>query len=213
MGLLYALTVALLYMCPLAVIMRTPLDWPMLLREYFAGANSAGPYMAAKVLYELPFAYGPTILVVILYWMAGFEGTFLTFIKFTGIVILTCQASCAMALMVSSAFANAILGMAVLPALITPMVLFSGLLYDTASLPSYLAWAPKVSIVNYGFSSMVTLQQDLLPESMRSSALGFTNVNPDDLIPNVLILSMMTLVMYFIAYCNLSVRLRFAHCA
>lgn len=41
------------------------------------------------------------------------------------------------------------------PAFITPMVLFSGFLYDTATLPPYLAWLPKVSIVNYGFSAMV----------------------------------------------------------
>lgn len=36
------------------------------------------------------------------------------------------------------------------------MVLFSGFLYDTAALPQYLAWLPKVSIVNYGFSAMVS---------------------------------------------------------
>lgn len=84
-------------MCPLTVILRMPLDWPMLLRgacplpslghthnptnsppytirtptEYFAGANAAGPYLAAKALSELPFAYGPMLLATILYWMTG----------------------------------------------------------------------------------------------------------------------------------------------
>jgi hypothetical protein len=44
---------------------------------------------------------------------------------------------------------------AAVPAFITPMVLFSGFLYDTATLPPYLAWLPKASIVNYGFSALV----------------------------------------------------------
>lgn len=35
------------------------------------------------------------------------------------------------------------------------MVLFSGFLYDTATLPPYLAWLPRVSIVSYAFSSLV----------------------------------------------------------
>ncbi len=43
--------------------------------EYFAGANAAGPYLTAKALSELPFAYGPMLLVTILYWMTGACGS------------------------------------------------------------------------------------------------------------------------------------------
>ena len=116
----------------------------------------------------------------------GLEASLGQFLKFGGVVVLATQASCALALMVASFSANALLTLALrkwqsartrlgwrrlsisttahnstnsqlrtVPAFITPMVLFSGFLYDTAALPPYLAWLPKVSIVNYGFSAMV----------------------------------------------------------
>lgn len=209
-GLLYALTVALLYMCPLTVILRTPLDWPVLLREYFAGANAAGPYLAAKFLYELPYAYGPMLMVTILYWMTGLKPTVGDFVQFAGVVVLTTQASCALALMVSCLSASPVVSLALLPAFITPMVLFSGFLYDTAHLPSYLAWLPKVSIVNYGFASLVTLQQDLLPEASRPLVMRFANVDPGELVGNVWVLGSMTFLFYTLTFACLAVRLRMA---
>ena len=210
MGLLYALTVALLYMCPLTVILRTPLDWPILLREYFAGANAAGPYMTAKILYELPYVYGPMVLVTLMYWMTGLEPSLLAFLQFAGVVVLATQASCAMALMVASLSANPMLTLGILPAFITPMVLFSGFLYDTATLPFYLAWLPKVSIINYGFAALVTLQQGLLPPEVRPAALRFTNVDPEALVSNLLTLAAMTVFFYLLTYVFLALRLRMA---
>lgn len=47
------------------------------------------------------------------------------------------------------------------PAMSTPMILFSGLLYQRGTVPSWLAWIESVSIVNYGFSAM--LIQQVLP--------------------------------------------------
>lgn len=40
----------------------------------------------------------------------------------------------------------------------TPMILFSGLLYQRGTVPSWLAWIESVSIVNYGFSAMLIQQ-------------------------------------------------------
>jgi len=210
MGMLYALVVALLYMCPLTVILRAPLDWPILLREHFAGANAAGPYLCAKVVYELPFLYGPLVLVTLLYWMTGLIASLESFVAFAGVVALVTQASCAMALMVGSLSANPMLTLGILPAFITPMVLFSGFLYDTATLPGYLAWLPKVSIVNYGFAALVSLQQELLPVKVRPMALRFTNVEPAELKENLATLVGMTGVFYVLTYMFLALRLRTA---
>ena len=210
MGMLYALVVALLYMCPLTVILRAPMDWPILLREHFAGANAAGPYLCAKVVYELPFLYGPLVLVTLLYWMTGLIASVGSFVAFAGVVALVTQASCAMALMVGSLSANPMLTLGILPAFITPMVLFSGFLYDTATLPGYLSWLPKVSIVNYGFAALVSLQQELLPVNVRPMALRFTNVEPAELKENLVTLVGMTGVFYVLTYMFLALRLRTA---
>lgn len=40
-------------------------------REYFAGANSMGPYLLARFLGLLPLSYGPFILALLVYWMTG----------------------------------------------------------------------------------------------------------------------------------------------
>jgi hypothetical protein len=115
-----------------------------------------------------------------------------------------------MALMVGSLSANPMLTLGILPAFITPMVLFSGFLYDTATLPSYLAWLPKISIVNYGFAALMTLQQSLLPAELRGVALKFVNVDPEALGANLLMLTGMTVVFYALTYMFLTLRLRTA---
>jgi hypothetical protein len=40
-------------------------------REYFAGANSMGPYLLARFLGLLPLSYGPFLLALLVYWMTG----------------------------------------------------------------------------------------------------------------------------------------------
>jgi hypothetical protein len=39
-----------------------------------------------------------------------------------------------------------------------PMIMFSGLLYKRESVPPYLAWMEKISIVNYSFSALLVEQ-------------------------------------------------------
>jgi hypothetical protein len=48
------------------------------------------------------------------------------------------------------------------PAVTMPMIMFSGLLYQRDSVPSYLAWLEKISIVNYTFSALLVEQVRLL---------------------------------------------------
>jgi ABC-type multidrug transport system permease subunit len=41
------------------------------------------------------------------------------------------------------------------PMFITPMILFSGMLYERNSVPNGLAWLQDLSIVNYGFATLI----------------------------------------------------------
>lgn len=34
-------------------------------------SNAMGPYIAAKAVFDLPYLYGPTLLILILYLMTG----------------------------------------------------------------------------------------------------------------------------------------------
>jgi hypothetical protein len=44
------------------------------------------------------------------------------------------------------------------PVVLTPMIMFSGILYERGSLPMYLSWLENLSIVNYGFSALLSMQ-------------------------------------------------------
>lgn len=37
-----------------------------------------------------------------------------------------------------------------------PMILFSGLLYDTQTVPRYLSWLQEVSVLRYGFAGVLS---------------------------------------------------------
>jgi len=52
-------------------MMHFSLEWGVVVREYYAGANAMGPYLVAKFFYELPMNYGPILLATIVYWMTG----------------------------------------------------------------------------------------------------------------------------------------------
>jgi hypothetical protein len=43
----------------------------VVVREYYSGANSMGPYLLAKCIYQLPENYATVLLSICLYWMSG----------------------------------------------------------------------------------------------------------------------------------------------
>jgi hypothetical protein len=67
--------VALLMMNALPNIVRFPLEWVVVLREYMAGHNALGPYVVSKAIYDLQLLLGPILLATLLYWMTGTTGT------------------------------------------------------------------------------------------------------------------------------------------
>lgn len=74
MGLLFSTCVAILFTAAIANMVRFPLEWTVVAREYLGGSNAMGPYIAAKLVYDLPYCYGPCLLAIVLYWMTGREG-------------------------------------------------------------------------------------------------------------------------------------------
>jgi hypothetical protein len=48
----------------------------------------------------------------------------------------------------------------------TPMVVFSGALYQRSAVPSYLTWLHDISITNYGFQALIASQAHILPPTV-----------------------------------------------
>ena len=60
-----------MFTASLAIMMRFPLDWGIVVREYFSGSNAIGPYLIARFIADAPMGYGPFLLITLIYWMTG----------------------------------------------------------------------------------------------------------------------------------------------
>jgi hypothetical protein len=114
---------------------------------------------------------------------AGFKGSFTNFLLFEAIFISINMASLTMGQFCASLTSNVLVGLTTgasvrplptrgledgrgtdlrlalvavtVPFLATPMIMFSGLLYQRNLMPVWLSWIEKVSIINYGFSALL----------------------------------------------------------
>jgi ABC-type multidrug transport system permease subunit len=80
----------------------------------------------------------------------------------------------------SSFSANPLVGLSILPLLTTPMILFSGMLYERNSVPHSLKWIQDLSIVNYGFALLVINQVEHVNPQARNFLLNFLQVKESD---------------------------------
>lgn len=70
-GLVFSTTVASLLLGTIGAVLRFPLEWAVLSREYLSGANAAGPYVAARFMSSMVLSVGPVIMASLMYWMTG----------------------------------------------------------------------------------------------------------------------------------------------
>ena len=90
------------------------------------------------------------------------------------------------------------------------MIMFSGILYQTSLVPPYLEWLEKFSIVNYGFSALMSLQLHILSPQSQKLTIAFTEIDPANLKRDVYMLVVLSVLFYIGAYVNLKLRLRTA---
>jgi len=90
------------------------------------------------------------------------------------------------------------------------MIMFSGILYQTSKIPSYLRFLEYFSIVNYGFSALMSLQLHILDPASQALTLAFTEIDPTTLNRDVSMLCVLSVFFYLGAYANLKLRIRLA---
>jgi hypothetical protein len=95
-----------------------------------------------------------------------------------------------------------------LPSTHSPMIMFSGLLIERDSVPVWLAWIEKISIVNYAFDALMSQQMYILPKGQPEQVQKFIQFDPDQMGRNVGLLWVLTVVFQLLTYVNLAVRLR-----
>jgi ATP-binding cassette subfamily G (WHITE) protein 1 len=129
---------------------------PIFLREYSQGYYSLSAYYFTKIAVELPIQIlAPLLLVLISYFMIGFQANFGRFVTLVLIGMLTALCGMGLGIVAGAAFPNMGIGLAVLPMLLLPLMLFSGLYVNTGSLPAWLGWIKYISPTFYAFNAAV----------------------------------------------------------
>lgn len=80
----------------------------------------------------------------------------------------------------SSFSANPLVRLSILPLLTTPMILFSGMLYERNSVPHSLKWIQDLSIMKYGFVLLVIGQVKHVNPQTRNFLPIFLQVKESD---------------------------------
>ncbi|KAL7748177.1 hypothetical protein RI367_006361 [Sorochytrium milnesiophthora] len=124
-------------------------------REFSAGYYGLPAYFLSKQIVQVPFQFvTPFIFSCIFYWMVGFYADAGNF--FTYVVIAIALAGCGTAIgtLAACAFDQLGVALAIVPMILTPLMLFSGLFSNSGSIPPALDWIKYLSPMKYGFTAM-----------------------------------------------------------
>lgn len=187
-------------------------------REYIAGYYRLSAYYWTKILCELPYGIiFPYLMVIIAYYMIGLNPAFSAYLLAGLFAVLAGMCGTATGIFIASSFESIKTALAVLPIVILPLLLFSGLFASSDALPGYLSWIQYISPMKYAYTGLVINEFDgrELPNCDPASGkcnteyvysvLGFSD--PLGIIPNIVFLLVIYLVLVIGAFIILWVKL------
>lgn len=86
------------------------------------------------------------------------------------------------------------------------MVMFCGILYERSSVPRWLAWIEKISLVNYANNALLSQQLQILPKQQADALAGFIGLDRGAIWRDVGILWVMNVALQVMTYASLSLR-------
>lgn len=126
-------------------------------RERAAGALRLPAYFLGKVLAETPLSLAlPALLVCIVHGMAGLVGALPSLVT---LVALEAAAASALGTLAGAAAPTLDVGLEGTKALTTLSTVFGGMYFDATTLPFFLRWLPRASIVRVAWDGL--LHQEL----------------------------------------------------
>lgn len=197
-GYLFSLLVTLLIASSIAVCMNFPFDFAILMREYYAGVNSPLGYFLGRTLASEPPSLAFMIMGILPYFMVGLAPSAVAFGWYCLLFFIVNFAAQSIGYLASSFSANPVVGLSILPLFITPMILFSGMLYERNSVPPSLRWIQDISVMNYSFALMVLNQVGHIDGPARSFLIDFLQIKHSDF-PGFLIALVSLSILYRVA--------------
>eukprot|EP00455_Lapot_gusevi_P047435 TRINITY_DN6411_c0_g1_i2.p1 TRINITY_DN6411_c0_g1~~TRINITY_DN6411_c0_g1_i2.p1 ORF type:complete len:402 (-),score=109.31 TRINITY_DN6411_c0_g1_i2:48-1253(-) len=124
-------------------------------REESTGMYTLPAYFFSKIFVEFPFQILlPFIGSVILYFIIGFQATAEKFFLFAVTQVFLAACGSSIGVFCACFFENLSVALAVVPVLLLPLMLFSGFLINSASIPRYFIWLQYISPMKYGFTAL-----------------------------------------------------------
>lgn len=208
-GLLYAMTVSTLLLSSMHVALAFPSEWTIFMREYYVGGNTLLPYYIGRTLADIPQLTCYLITPFMTYFLAGMGGSWTVFFYYMGISFLVILASSSVGYLNSSFSSNPALGLAITPVITTPMILFSGMLYERSKVPFYLSWMQYTSVINYSFGALTLNECIHMGDTpMTWLILTFVELKPQQFSNYVLMLFLMIFGYRFLSFIVLRFRVK-----
>jgi len=115
------------------------------------------PYFLSRNVIEIPYLIiMPFILNTILYFFIGLSQTAEQYFFFYFITFLVNLCGSSLGLLIGSMMQDVKSVSAVVPILLIPFVLFSGLFKNTGNISMWLGWIQYISPLKYGYLAMIT---------------------------------------------------------
>lgn len=125
-------------------------------REHRSRMYSLGAYFFAKILVDIPFLllFLPVSYVSALYFAVKLRNDLTHYLTSTVVVILLANCGNAIGLWGAAIVPDFSIGIALLPLLLLPMMMFSGLFVSLKSVPAWIRWLQWLSPIKYGFTAL-----------------------------------------------------------
>ena len=130
-------------------------ELPVTLREISSGYYGSLAYYLSKMSIEIPLQIIINIITcTILYWLCLFQKTFKKYIIFVAIISLGSLCGLSIGTAIATASKDVNIAVQFAPFLFIPLILFSGLLINSDSIPPYFTWIQYLSPIRYMYQEV-----------------------------------------------------------
>lgn len=199
-----------------SVINAFTIEQPIFLREHWNGMYRTDIYFLCKTIAEAPvLIFMTTVLICIVYWMAGFNKDFTAFLICLAIMILVSNTAASFGYMISCISGSLNVALSLGTPLIMPLVLFGGFYLNAASVPVYFVWLKYVSMFYYGNEAVLINQWSSVKNITCSTpmcapngkaVLASLNFDEDNFLRDILLIVALMIFFRILAFIALLIR-------
>ena len=133
-----------------------PQERTVVLKEESAKLYGVTSYFMSRNTVEVPYALiFPMLQSLILYWFVGLSSTPQQFFIFFLIILLINFNGMSLGLLLGSVVHDMKSVSSITPALLLPLLVFSGFFKNRNNIPGWIGWIQYISPFKYGFSAFV----------------------------------------------------------